>query len=104
LTGSTQPPAKSPPITPFRPVHAFLRCITSPFLGFEHCRPYGVWSILRVMSKRMLSEFTLRDTSDGNRTAFQTLAESNASDCKLCPEEIKDIVECLADVDRSVFL
>ena len=96
---------ESPSITPFRPVHAWIRCLTSPFLGLEHCRPYGVWSILRVMSQRMPSEFTVRDMSDGNRTSFQTLAESSATDCKLCSEEVKDILECLLDSDyRSAFL
>jgi hypothetical protein len=53
----------------------------------------------------MPSEFTVRDMSDGNRTVFQTLAESHASDCKLCSEEVKDILECLLDSDyRSAFL
>jgi len=95
----------SRPLTPFRPVHAWIRCLTSPFLGLERIRPYGVWSILRVMSKRIPSEFTMRDASDGNRTVFQTLAESHASDCKLCLEEVKDVVECLMDADyRSAFL
>ena len=95
----------SPPPSPFRPVHAWIRCLTHPHLGLEHCRPYGVWSVLRVMGQRIPSEFTTRDESDGNRTAFQTLAESPAKDCRLCLEEVRDVVECLMDADyRSAFL
>ena len=93
------------PVTPFHPVHAWIRCLTSPHLGLEHCRPYGVWSVLRVMGQRIPAEFTVRDGTDGNRTVFQTLAESKASDCKLCKEEVRDVVECLMEADyRSAFL
>jgi hypothetical protein len=96
---------KKPSITPFHPVHAWLRCLTSPNLGLEHCQAYGAWSILRDMERRIPNEFTVRDITDGNRTAFQTLAECKAKDCKLCPAEIRDIVECLMDANhRSAFL
>lgn len=89
----------------FHPVHAWIRVITNPNLGLEICRPYGVWSILRAMGQRIPSEFTAKDESDGNRTVFQTLAESQASDCRLCVEEIRDVVECLMDADyRSAHL
>lgn len=108
ITSKEQPAqssSNSNTITPFRPVHAWIRCLTSPLLGLENCRPYGVWSVLRVMGQRIPSEFTVRDTIDGNRTVFQTLAESPSSDCKLCLAEVKDIVECLIDADhRSAFL
>jgi hypothetical protein len=83
----------------FHPVHAWIRVITNPNLGLEICRPYGVWSILRAMGQRIPSEFTAKDESDGNRSVFQTLAESQASDCRLCLEEIRDVVECLMDAD-----
>ncbi|KAL3803543.1 hypothetical protein HJC23_014091 [Cyclotella cryptica] len=99
-------PAPVPPqAARFHPVHAFIRCITNPNLGLEICRPYGVWSILRAMGQRIPSEFTAKDESDGNRTAFQTLAESPAGDCRLCIEEVRDVVECLMDADyRSAHL
>ncbi len=32
-------------VTPFHPVHAWLRCLTSPNLGLEHCQAYGTWSV-----------------------------------------------------------
>ena len=83
----------------FHPVHAWIRIITNPHLGLEICRPYGVWSILRAMGQRIPSEFTAKDESDSNRSVFQTLAESPASNCRLCAEEIRDIVECLMDAD-----
>ncbi|KAL7477915.1 hypothetical protein ACHAW6_003704 [Cyclotella cf. meneghiniana] len=104
---STGSPAATapPPAARFHPVHAFIRCMTNPNLGLEICRPYGVWSILRAMGQRIPSEFTAKDESDGDRTAFQTLAESPATDCKLCIEEIRDVVECLMDADyRSAHL
>ena len=91
--------AKLQQVSRFHPVHAFIRCITNPMLGFEICRPYGVWSILRAMGQRIPSEFTAKDESDGDRTVFQTLAESNAADCRLCIEEVRDVVECLMDAD-----
>ena len=97
--------AQQQSVTPFHPVHAWIRCLTSPHLGLEHCRPYGTWSVLRVMGQRIPDEFTVRDDTDGNRTVFQTLAEAKASDCKLCMEEIRDVVECLMEADyRSAFL
>ncbi|KAL3822671.1 hypothetical protein ACHAXA_009553 [Cyclostephanos tholiformis] len=96
---------KKPSVTPFHPVHAWLRCLASPNLGLEHCQAYGAWSVLREMKRRIPNEFMVRDSTDGNRTAFQTLAESKAKDCKLCPAEIRDIVECLMDTNhRSAFL
>ena len=96
---------KKSSVTPFHPVHAWLRCLTSPNLGLEHCQAYGVWSVLRDMEWRIPDEFTVRDNTDGNRTAFQTLAECKAKDCKLCPAEIRDIVECLMAANhRSAFL
>ncbi|KAL3763180.1 hypothetical protein ACHAW5_005077 [Stephanodiscus triporus] len=96
---------KKTSITPFHPVHAWIRCLTSPNLGLEHCQAYGVWSVLRDMERRIPNEFTVRDGTDGNRTAFQTLAECKAKDCKLCLAEIRDIVECLMDANhRSAFL
>jgi len=104
---STSPPRQQaqPKVTPFHPVHAWIRCLTSPQLGLDHCRPYGVWSVLRVMGQRIPAEFTVRDGTDGNRTVFQTLAESKASDCKLCNEEVRDVVECLMEADyRSAFM
>lgn len=115
-TPSTNPPPQA--ITPFRPVHAWIRTITSPRpLGLERCRPYGAWSVLRVMRQRIPGEFTVRDTTNtntananigngnNNRTAFETLAEAKAEHCKLCLEEVKDVVECLVDADyRSAFL
>lgn len=92
-------------VTRFHPVHAWIRIITNPNLGLEICRPYGVWSILRAMGQRIPSEFAAKDESDGNRTVFQTLVENKASDCRLCIEEIRDLVECLMDADyRSVHL
>jgi hypothetical protein len=95
----------APPAARFHPVHAFIRCMTNPNLGLEICRPYGVWSILRAMGQRIPAEFTAKDESDGDRTAFQTLAESPATDCRLCIEEIRDVVECLMDADyRSAHL
>ncbi len=88
----------------FRPVHAWIRCITCPHLGLQHCLPYGCWSVLRVMGQRIPSEFQARDEGDGGRTAFQTLAESPVKNCCLCQEEIRDVVECLMDADyRSAF-
>lgn len=97
--------ADSTPIATFHPVHAWIRCLTNPNLGLESCRPYGVWSILRAMGQRIPSEFTAKDRSDGDRTVFQTLAESPSSHCRLCTEEIRDIVECLLDADyRSAHL
>jgi hypothetical protein len=96
---------KKSSVTPFHPVHAWLRCLASPNLGLEHCQAYGAWSVLRDMERRIPNEFTVRDGTDGNRTAFQTLAECKAKDCKLCPAEIRDIVECLMDANhRSAFL
>ena len=96
---------KMPPVTPFHPVHAWIRCLTSSNLGLEHCQAYGAWSILRDMERRIPNEFTVRDSTDGNRTAFETLAECKAKDCKLCPAEIRDIVECLMDANhRLAFL
>jgi hypothetical protein len=96
---------KKSSVPPFHPVHAWLRCLTSPNLGLEHCQAYGAWSVLRDMERRIPDEFTVRDDTDGNRTAFQTLAECLAEDCKLCPAEIRDIVECLmATNHRSAFL
>ena len=93
------------PVTTFHPVHAWIRCLTNPNLGLENCRPYGVWSILRAMGQRIPSEFTAKDRSDDDRTAFQTLAENPVSHCRLCTEEIRDIVECLLDADyRSAYL
>jgi len=108
-TATSNNPTKSQPKTTpqFRPVHAFLRCLTTPHcnLGLHNCRPYGAWSVLRVMVQRVPSEFAKRDAGDGDRTAFQTLAESDAQDCELCLEEVKDVVECLMDADyRSAFL
>jgi len=61
-------------VTPFHPVHAWLRCLTSSNLGLEHWQAYGAWSVLRDMKRRIPDEFTVRDDTDGNRTAFQTLA------------------------------
>ena len=88
---------------PFRPVHALMRCITNQYLGLELCRPYGVWFILQEMTRLIPQEFVAHDESDG-RTPFQILAESQASDCRLCHAEIKDIVECLMDADhRTAF-
>ena len=61
--------------------------------------------MLREMGRRIPTEFTVRDSTDGNRTAFQTLAEGKASDCRLCTEEVRDVVECLMGADyRSAFL
>ena len=77
----------------FRPVHAFTRCITNQKLGLELCQVYGVWSILDEMSKRMPQE-----EFEGS---FQILAESQATDCRLCRTEIKDIVELLIDADHK---
>jgi len=95
---------ESSPSSRFRPVHAWIRCITSPYLGLQHCRPYGCWSVLRVMGQRIPSEFKARDECDGGRTAFQTMAESPAKNCCLCLEEIRDVMECLMDADhRSAF-
>jgi hypothetical protein len=76
----------------FRPVHAFIRSITNPKLGLELCRAYGVRSILGEMRLRIPEEFV---------GSFQILAESQAADCRLCHEEIKDIVEYLIDVDHK---
>lgn len=103
---ANQTTSSNSPITSFRPVHAWIRVITSAQpLGLERCRPYGVWSVLRVMERRIPNEFTARDTADGNCTVFETLAEAKADDCKLCLEEMKDVVECLMDADyRSAFL
>jgi hypothetical protein len=77
----------------FHPVHAFTRCITNQKLGLELCQVYGVWSILDEMSKRMPQE-----EFDGS---FQILTESQATDCRLCRTEIKDIVELLIDADHT---
>jgi hypothetical protein len=97
--------SSDPEVTRFHPVHAWIRVITNPNIGLNICRPYGVWSILRAMGQRIPSEFTAKDESDGNRTVFQTLAESPAADCRLCMEEIRDVVECLMDADyRSAHL
>lgn len=90
---------ETPQVARFHPVHAWIRVITNPNIGLENCRPYGVWSILRAMGQRIPSEFTARDESDDNRTVFQTLAESPASNCRLCADEIRDLVECLMDAD-----
>jgi hypothetical protein len=88
----------------FRPVHAWIRCITSPSLGLDTCQPFGAWSVLRAMSQRIPSEFTVRDMSDGDRTLFQTLVERPASDCRFCLHEVKEILELLIDADhRSAF-
>ncbi|KAL9189075.1 hypothetical protein ACHAXT_011565 [Thalassiosira profunda] len=101
----TAPLPEAPPTNPFRPVHAWVRCLTAPFLGLERCRPYAAWAVLREMGRRIPSEFAGRDANDGNRTAFQILAESPASDCRLGDAEIRDVVECLIEADhRSAFL
>jgi hypothetical protein len=98
-------PAKDKPSTPFRPVHAWVRCMTTPRLGLQRCRPYGAWSVFRDMGRRIPSEFGARDVGDQDRTAFEILAERPASDCRLCREEVRDIMECLIDADhRSAFL
>ena len=89
----------------FRPVHALVRCLTSPHLGLGNCQQYAVWSVLRTMHQRIPTEFKVRDASDDNRGVFEILAESPACDCRLSSEEVRDIVECLVDADhRSAFL
>ena len=92
--------------TPFHPVHAWIRCLTSPYLGLESCCPYGVYSVLRDMYNRIPEEFTIKDETNDNKTVFQTLAESNASNCKLVSkDEIRDIVEFILEADyRSAFM
>ena len=92
---STRPPEGDR----FHPVHALIRVITNPNLGIDICRPYGVWCVLRTMGQRIPYEFTARDESDRDRTIFQILAESPAANCRLCVEEIRDVVECLMDAD-----
>lgn len=76
----------------FRAVHAFIRCITNPKLGLELCQAYGVWSIVREMHLRIPEDFV---------GSFEVLAERKAADCRLCHEEMKDIVEYLVDVDHK---
>eukprot|EP00581_Thalassiosira_minuscula_P016348 CAMPEP_0183713424 /NCGR_PEP_ID=MMETSP0737-20130205/8268_1 /TAXON_ID=385413 /ORGANISM="Thalassiosira miniscula, Strain CCMP1093" /LENGTH=662 /DNA_ID=CAMNT_0025942199 /DNA_START=282 /DNA_END=2270 /DNA_ORIENTATION=- len=89
----------------FHPVHAWIRCLTSPYLRLEQCRPYSAWSVLCFMSQRIPFEFIVRDEGDGNRTPLQILAESRAKDCSLCNEEVKGIIECLMGADyHSAFL
>ena len=92
--------------TPFHPVHAWIRCLTSPYLGLESCRPYGVYSVLRDMYNRIPEEFTVKDETNDNKTVFQTLVESHVSNCKLVSEdEIRDIVEFILEADyRSAFM
>ena len=92
--------------TLFHPVHAWIRCLTSPYLGLESCRPYGVYSVLRDMYRCIPEEFTIKDETNDNKTVFQTLAESNISNCKLVSkDEIRDIVEFILEADyRSAFM
>lgn len=86
--------------TLFHPVHAWIRCLTSPYLGLESCRPYGVYSVLRDMYERIPEEFTIKDETNDNKTVFQTLAENHVSNCKLVSrEEIRDIVEFILEAD-----
>jgi len=91
--------------TSFHPVHAWIRCLTSPYLGLESCRPYGVYSVLRDMYNRIPEEFTIKDETN-DKTVFQTLAESDVSSCKLVSQdEIRDIVEFVLEADyRSAFM
>jgi len=92
--------------TSFHPIHAWIRCLTSPYLGLESCRPYGVYSVLRDMYNRIPEEFTVKDETNDNKTVFHTLAESNVSNCKLVSkDEIRDIVEFILEADyRSAFM
>ena len=83
----------------FHPIHAWIRCLCSPYIGLEQAHSYGVWSVLHEMRQRIPEEFSVRDESDGNRTVFQTLAENKAAACKLSVEEKRDIVECIMEAN-----
>ena len=83
----------------FHPIHAWVRCLCSPYIGLEQAHSYGVWSVLHEMRQRIPEEFSVRDENDGNRTVFQTLAENKAADCKLSIEEKRDIVECIMEAN-----
>ena len=83
----------------FHPIHAWVRCLCSPYIGLEQAHSYGVWSVLHEMRQRIPEEFSVRDETDGNRTVFQTLAEKKAADCKLSIEEKRDIVECIMEAN-----
>jgi len=86
----------------FHPVHAWLRCICSPYLGLENAHKYAVWSVLCDMYKRIPEEFREIDDS---KSLFQTLAECKATNCKLSVEEIQDIVELIIEADyKSAFI
>ena len=86
----------------FHPVHAWVRCICSPYLGLEKAKKHAVWSVLSDMYKRIPEEF--REIDD-DKTLFQTLAESKATNCKLSVEEIQDIVELIIEADyKSAFI
>ena len=86
----------------FHPVHAWVRCICSPYLGLEKANKHAVWSVFFDMYKRIPEEF--REIDD-DKTLFQTLAESKATNCKLSVEEIQDIVELIIEADyKSAFI
>lgn len=86
----------------FHPVHAWVRCICSPYLGLENAHKYAVWSVLCDMYKRIPEEFREIDDS---KSLFQTLAECKATNCKLSVEEIQDIVELIIEADyKSAFI
>ena len=86
----------------FHPVHAWVRCICSPYLGLENANKHAVWSVLFDMYKRIPEEF--REIDD-DKTLFQTLAECKATNCKLSVEEIQDIVELIIEADyKSAFI
>ena len=83
----------------FHPIHAWVRCLCSPYIGLEQAHSYGVWSVLHEMRQRIPEEFSVRDENDGNRSVFQILAENKAADCKLSNEEKRDIVECIMEAN-----
>jgi len=83
----------------FHPIHAWVRCLCSPYIGLEQAHSYGVWSVIHEMRQRIPEEFSVRDETDGNRTVFQSLAENKAADCKLSIEEKRDIIECIMEAN-----
>jgi len=52
----------------FHPIHAWVRCLCSPYIGLEQAHSYGAWSVLHEMRQRIPEEFSVRDETDDNRT------------------------------------
>ena len=69
---STETKQSTPPVKTdtknFHPIHAWVRCLCSPYIGLEQAHSYGVWSVLHEMRQRIPEEFSARDETDGNRT------------------------------------